>query len=81
VDRPLQISQAVEQSIVRRTPTQLLPESLDRIQLRAVAGQALELQVAVLRQHLIDRFPASRNGGNDVRANLPLHARVVPKSL
>src|SRR4051794_12633858 len=41
--RTLQVRQRVEQAVVRRTPAQLLPQPLDRVQLRAVARQPLEL--------------------------------------
>ena len=54
-DRPLQFRERVEQPVVSRPPPQFLPETLDRVQLRAVAGQAFELQVRVLRQRLVDR--------------------------
>src|SRR5262249_9924745 len=38
--RRLQVRQCVEQTVVGCTPTQLLPQPLDRVQLRAVARQA-----------------------------------------
>src|SRR5436190_15405823 len=36
--RPLQLGQGVEQPVMGRPPPQLLPEPLDRVQLRAIAG-------------------------------------------
>src|SRR5262245_39370433 len=52
----LQIRQRVEQTVVRRPPPQRLPQSLDRVQLRTVAGQTLQPQMRVRRQRLRDRL-------------------------
>src|SRR5262249_43626479 len=53
--RRLQVGQRVEQPVVRRPPPPLLPEPLDRVQLRAVTGQPLELQVRLPAQGVVDR--------------------------
>src|SRR5215475_12601116 len=61
-DRRLQISDRVEQPVVRRPPPQPLPEALDHVQVRAVAGQPVELQVRVVRQRLVYQLAAVPGG-------------------
>src|SRR5262249_22312188 len=71
--RRLQVRQRVEQAVVRRPPPQLLPEPLDRVQLRAVARQPPELQMRVVPQRLVDG-PAAMPGGVVDQQH---HARVL----
>lgn len=54
--RRLQVRQRVEQTVVRRTPTQLFPHPLYWVQLRAIARQPVELQVRVVPQRPVDRL-------------------------
>jgi hypothetical protein len=78
-DRRLQVGQRVEQSVVRRPPPPLLPEPLDRVQLRVVTGQAVEPQVRVLGQRVRDRLPPVPGGVVDHHDDFGMAvARVGP---
>jgi hypothetical protein len=54
-DRCLHVLDGVEQAAVGGAPPQLPPEAFDRVEVGAVAGQPVELQVRVSGQRLIYR--------------------------